>query len=271
MSQEYNGTLKRSRRARYQRNRPVLVTSSDENTTDEQAIQEAAPVEEIEATPTAEPEPAPPARGRTGSRLPNFFSTVGKSEKADEPKETDVVQARLARATRGKASTATGKTPAVSEEDKETQTQTAKAETRATSAASNRTRPVQGAFKTRYILGIAIYLFAANFIGTGITLVLRQMHADVVLTQFNLFGGKVIVSTSTLLFLALLIIILVLLARFDLIPRSLAPSRPQQTGASKSGEGTPRQPPSPIRQGVKGDDDDLYQEYRLNQRRTKKH
>jgi hypothetical protein len=270
MSQEYNDTLKRSRRARSQRNRPVLVTSSDENTTDEQAIQETTPVEEIEETPTAEPEPAPPARGRIGNRLPNFFSTVGKSEKADEQKETDVVQARLARATRGKASTATGKTPAVSEEAKETQTQTSKSETRAAPAAGSRARPTQqGAFKTRYILGIAIYLFAANFIGTGITLVLRQMHADVVLTQFTLFGGKVIVSSSTLLFLALLIIILVLLARFDLIPRSLAPSRPQ-TGASKSGETAPKQPPSPIRQGVKGEDDDLYQEYRLSQRRTKK-
>ncbi|SRR5579884_3945859 len=267
MSQEYNSTLKRSRRARYQRNRPVLVTSSDETTTEEQTIQESAPIEEIEETPAAEPEPAP--RGR---RLPNFFSTVGKSEKADEKKEADVVQARLARATRSKASTATGKTPAVSEETKETQKPAAKTESKAAPAATTRTRPVQqqGAFKTRYILGIAIYLFAANFIGTGITLVLRQMHADVVLTQFELFGGKVIVSSSTLLFLALLIIILVLLARFDLIPRSLAPSRPQQSGASKNGEATPKQPPSPIRQGVKGEDDDLYQEYRLSQRRTKK-
>jgi hypothetical protein len=264
MSQEYNGTLKRSRRARTPRNRPVLVTS-DENTTEEQTIQETTPVEEIEETPIAEPEPAP-ARGRMGNRLPNFFSTVGKSEKEDNQKESEVVQARLARATKGKASTATGKTAVVTEEAKETP----RSETKA--ATTTRTRPAQqqGAFKTRYILGIAIYLFAANFIGTGITLVLRQMHADVVLTQFNLFGGKVIVSTSTVLFLALLIIILVLLARFDLIPRSLAPSAQNRAAASKSSETTSKQPPSPIRQGVKGEDDDLYQEYRLSQRRTKK-
>ena len=105
MSQEYNGTLKRSRRARTPRNRPVLVTGSDENTTEEQTIQETAPVEEIEETPIVEP--TPPAKGRLGNRLPNFFSTVGKSEKEDNQKESEVVQARLARATKGKASTAT--------------------------------------------------------------------------------------------------------------------------------------------------------------------
>src|SRR5581483_7303974 len=97
--------------------------------------------------------------------------------------------------------------------------------------------------KTRYILGIAIYLFAANFIGTGITVLLTQWHADAILAQFSLFGGPVTIRTSTVLFLALLIIILVLLARFDLIPRSLAPAAtPQKSG--KSGETTPRQPTS---------------------------
>jgi hypothetical protein len=241
-----------------------LVTGSDENTTEEQTIQEADSIEEVEEIQAIEPEPAPTSPAR-GHRLPNFFSTVGKSEKEDNQKETEVVQARLARATKGKVSTATGKTPAVVEEEKEAP----KAVAKEASTTSNRARP-QGAFKTRYILGIAIYLFAANFIGTGITLVLNQMHADVILTQFNLFGGKIIVKTSTVLFLALLIIILVLLARFDLIPRSLAPTRPQQTGSSKSSETTNKQPPSPIRQGVKGEDDDLYQEYRLSQRRGKK-
>jgi hypothetical protein len=266
MSQESNSTLRKSRRTRSQRNRPVLVTNSDETTTEEQAIQETAPVEEIEETPASEPEPVPTSPAPKGRRLPNFFSTVGKSEKEDNQKEAEVGQARLARATKGKTSTATGKTPAVTEAK-----ETPKSETKAAPAATTRTRPAQqGAFKTRYILGIAIYLFAANFIGTGITLVLRQMHADVVLTQFNLFGGKVVVSSSTLLFLALLIIILVLLARFDLIPRSLAPSAQNRAGASKSSETATRQPPSPIRQGVKGEDDNLYQEYRLSQRRSKK-
>ena len=264
MSQEDNNTLKKPRRTRSQRNRPGLVTDN-ENTTEEQTTPQAEPVEEV-VTTTPEPTPAK----RSGPRLPNFFSTVEKSEKKETEGKSDVVQARLARATRGKASTNTGKAAAVTKEA--TDTSSTKKEEKAP-ASTNRpaTRPNQ-TFKTRYILGIAIYLFAANFIGTGITLLLNQMHADAVLVPpFDLFGGKVIIKTSTVLFLALLIIILVLLARFDLIPRSLAPAAANnRSGSSKSSDAGPKQPPSAVRQGVKGEDDHLYQEYRLSQRRTKK-
>jgi hypothetical protein len=265
MSQEYNNTLKKPRRTRSQRNRPVLVTDN-EHTTEEQATPEAEPVEEVTTTT---PEPAPTKR--SGPRLPNFFSTVEKSEQKEKEGKSDVVQARLARATRGKASTNTGKAAAVTKATADTSSEQ-KGEKAPASSTRPATRPNQ-TFKTRYILGIAIYLFAANFIGTGITLLLNQMHADAVLVPpFDLFGGKVIIKTSTVLFLALLIIILVLLARFDLIPRSLAPSTAatNRSGSSKSSDSGPKQPPSAIRQGVKGEADHLYQEYRLSQRRTKK-
>ena len=261
MSQDYNDdTLKRARRTRYQRKRPVLVTGSGESVVEEPTMQEAAPAEEVVETPVVEPEAAP-----KGRRLPNFFSTVGKKE--DTQKEAEVVQARLARATKGKGTTA--KTTAVTEQSAEI----SKPDVKAAPPAGSRSgaAPAKpGAFKSRYILGIAIYLFAANFIGTGSTLVLRQLHADVVLTKFNLFGNAVTVTSSTLVFLALLIIIMVLLARFDLIPRSLAPTPQNRSGSSKSGTTTTRQPTTAIRQGVKGEDDSLYQEYRLNQRRGKK-
>jgi hypothetical protein len=262
MSQEDINTLKKPRRTRSQRNRPVLVTDN-ENTTEEQVT---PPVEEVVTTT---PEPAPAKS--SGRRFPNFFSTVEKGEKKEADGKNDVVQARLARATRGKASGNTGKAAAVTKET--TDTSSSKKEEKASaSSARPGTRPNQ-TFKTRYILGIAIYLFAANFIGTGITVLLNQMHADaVLLPPFDLFGGKVIIKTSTVLFLALLIIILVLLARFDLIPRSLAPSTTanNRSGSSKSSDSGPKQPPAAIRQGVKGEDDHLYQEYRLGQRRTKK-
>jgi hypothetical protein len=264
MSQEDNNTLKKPRRTRSQRNRPVLVTDN-ESTTEEQITPEAEPVEEVVTTT---PEPAPAKR--SGPRLPNFFSTVEKSEKKETEGKSDVVQARLARATRSKASTNTGKAAAVTKETADTSS-TQKSE-KAPASARPAARPNQ-TFKTRYILGIAIYLFAANFIGTGITVLLNQMHADaVLLPPFDLFGGKIIIKTSTVLFLALLIIILVLLARFDLIPRSLAPSTTanNRSGANKSSDSGPKQPPSAVRQGVKGEDDHLYQEYRLSQRRTKK-
>jgi hypothetical protein len=265
MSQEYNNTLKKPRRTRSQRNRPVLVTDN-ENTTEEQVTPEAEPVEEVVTTT---PKPAPAKR--SGPRLPNFFSTIEKKENKEAEGKSDVVQARLARATRGKASTNTGKAAAVTKEAGDTSS-TQKEEKATASGNRPATRPNQ-TFKTRYILGIAIYLFAANFIGTGITLLLNQMHADaVLLPPFDLFGGKIIIKTSTVLFLALLIIILVLLARFDLIPRSLSPAGAanNRSGSSKSSDSGPKQPPVAVRQGVKGEDDHLYQEYRLSQRRTKK-
>ncbi len=94
------------------------------------------------------------------------------------------------------------------------------------------------------------------------------------MTQFNLFGGTLHVTTSTVVFLASLVIILVLLARFDLIPRSLgaATNAQRSTGqAQTKSNGTTTQgeriiPPT-VRQGVKGSDDTLYQQYRTSQRR----
>src|SRR5205807_4345416 len=138
-------------------------------------------------------------------------------------------------------------------------------------------------FKTRYLIGMGIYLLAANFIGAFETNILRANNLDVRLTQFNLFGGTIVISTSTLVFLATLVIILVALARFDLIPRNFSAmmggSSSQQnrrgTGSGSSGrnqgptEGIRNSPPS-MKQGVKGADDELYQEYRSNQRRAKK-
>jgi hypothetical protein len=266
MSQEYNDTPKKSRRAaRSQRNRPVLVTTQD---TDSDHSEQAVPSTGnlvVDPPPLAEAAPAPKAR----RRLPGFFSTIGKSEQSE--KEVDVAQARLTRATRGKAtSTATASKTAPAEETQTTRPIAGK-------ASSAPQRPAS-AFKTRYIIGMGLYLLCANFIGVFETQFLRSINADTLLTQFNLFGGQVIIRTSTLLFLATLIIILVLLARFDLIPRNLGamsgttPSKSGQSSSrssSDSGEGVRNTPP-PMRQGVKGADDKLYQSYRANQRREKK-
>jgi len=196
-------------------------------------------------------------------RLANFFSTVGRSEKAPEVQESEAAQARIARATRGKAVKDDGK-PEVRE---------------AKASAPARTAPARPAspFKTKYLLGMVIYLFGAQFIGIYEQAFLQANHLNTVLTTFSLFGGKVIISTSTLVFLATLLLLLVVLARFDLIPRSLASLGGQQSSQARrstsSGQGTSdnaRQPQPTMRQGVSGADDDLYQEYRANQRRTRK-
>jgi hypothetical protein len=270
MSQEQNEQPRRTRRiTRSQRNRPVLVTNNDtgvaldtkqsDETTASDPNTDKVNIEEVQSSSETGP------RRRLG-----FFSTVGKSTDEAEKKEVDVTQARLARAMRGK----TGKSPAAKVEtsQKDAGSEEEKKPARPTSRTPQRPTST---FKTRYIIGMAVYLLAANFLGAYEIQFMRNIHADVVLTTFNLFGGKVIISSSTLVFLATLIIILVLLARFDLIPRSLTgvgaqQSKTAQNKTSQSSEPAPRYTPPPVRQGVKGSNDDLYQAYRANQRREKK-
>ena len=87
--------------------------------------------------------------------------------------------------------------------------------------------------------------------------------------------GPLPIYTSTVLFLLTLVVLLIVLARFDLVPRSLTPSsrQPATTGkgqtqnndkADSDSEDTRNTPG--LKQGVKGADDDLYQEYRETQR-----
>jgi hypothetical protein len=283
MSQEYNETNKRARRAaRAQRNRPVLVTGKDSDT-GAQPVEELSPVdsrvsEEIsppletsmaELEQSSYTEPAPKAR-----RFPRFFSSQDKPEQQNISEE-EIARARIARATRGKQANQPVQASAARESS---QTETRSEARPARAAASSRTPARQASpFKTRYILGFAIYLLAANFIGVYETEFLRSIHADTVLAQFPLFGGMARISSSTLLFLATLIIILVLLVKFDLIPRNLgsmmAPPPSNRSGQGRSGgDGGERvrNVPPPMRQGVRGADDDLYQQYRASQRREKK-
>jgi hypothetical protein len=248
------------RSTRAGRSRPVLVTSQEVEGAEQANIEEAAPT--VDTVEESIPESAPPKR-----RMPAFFSTIGKRAPTEESQEIDPAQARIARATRGKAAPAKA-----SSEDKKTEV---KKEPAGRSAASN--KPASP-FKTKYLIGIGVYLLAANFIGIFETQFMRAYHLDFVLTQFTLFGSKIVISTSTLVFLATLVIILVALARFDLIPRNFSAIMGGQQNKSGSGsssknqgstEGSRNIPPT-MKQGVKGADDDLYQEYRSNQKRTKK-
>jgi hypothetical protein len=265
MSQDFNTNSNRPRRtARSQRNRPTLVTPGSEQ--QEQPIQEIPAV----AEPVAVVEPPPTPK----RRLPNFFSTVGKSEQEASTNESDVAKARLARATRGKTTTQTKKEKSVEE------TPTAKATP--SKPATTAARPIQqrppSLFKPRYILGMVVYLVAANFLGAFERNILVSMGAEHTLGKLNLFGLPLTITTSGLVFIATLIIILVALAKLDLLPTSLSamsgtppPKKgtASQTRSSASQEGV-RTPPAPIRQGVQGADDELYRAYRTNQRRDKK-
>jgi hypothetical protein len=268
MSQEHNAQSRRARRLARQRNHPTLVTTTGteiaeqvEPSTDE--LNTVTATEDLAADTASETTSAPATKNRRG-----FFSIIGKHDSVEE-KDVNVAQARLARATRGKAA----KVQDEPDEEKAEQ-QTEKKTTRA-AAAAGRTQTRPNTFKTRYIIGMALYLLCANFIGAFEVQYLRQAGLDKVLTQFNLFGGNVVISTSTLAFLATLILILVLLAKLDFIPSSLI-SAPKQTttrttsSTTQPGTPAPKYTPPPVRQGVQGEDDDLYQAYRSNLRREKK-
>ena len=115
------------------------------------------------------------------------------------------------------------------------------------------------------------YLLVADFLGVWIANLMQSNGLDSVVFTISTFQAK----RSTLVFLGLLVIILVVMARLDLIPRSLGAamtSSPQgkNTPASNSRGKTPtfesREAQPTIKQGIKGDNDSLYREYRENQR-----
>ncbi len=264
--QEKASSNQRSSRAG--RNRPVLVssTSNDQLTKDQPVVETSdatLPVEEDASTSNVED-----ARPR---RLPKFFSSLGKDTK-EQPVEADARAARIARATRG-----AGASPASSRKVEESKAAEPKsspgkvATTRTPARAGSTSVPQRpGGFKMRYIMGMLLYLLTAEVLGGFEKNLLVSNHLEKLLFQL----GPLAVTTSTVLFLLTLLIILVILARLDLVPRNLGalmgqpttrsgrPGQSQNTSDSETDKGS--QPT--MKQGVKGADDDLYQEYREQQR-----
>ncbi len=247
------------------RNRPILVTGDTTDQLSSDSAQEDAQMDAMNRVPTRiateEPSEAAPIKKR-----PGFFSTLGKKEET-----TDAAAARLARATRNKTAAP------IKKESKEVQgTKKAvplavakSAPTRAGSKAAPATR--RGGFKPRHLIGILAYLIVANFVGIYEKTWLVSARAEKLL--FSL--GPLPIYVSTVMFLLTLVVLLVVLARFDLVPRSLTPAsrQPVTTGkgqaqnnnTSDTGADGPQNTPN-RKQGVKGANDDLYQEYRETQR-----
>jgi hypothetical protein len=265
------------KRANRTKNRPVLVAPTEQDTIvsseQEGATSTSDSVVAVEtplATSTTEKTTTGPSR-----RLSGFFSTVGKKQQTETTTEADIAQARIARATRGKV---TAKAASTTEKPEDEAKAVAKPEPKkATTAAKPAPRP--SLFKTRYLIGMVTYLLAANFVGAFETNAFASSGIDRLLTSFTLFGGVVQIRTSTLAYLATLVVLLIVLAYFDLIPRSFSAlsgqKPPAKRGTSSTKQNTSDSPvakntPPPMRQGVKGADDDLYEEYRYSQRRSKK-
>ena len=247
------------------KNRPVLVTSSNDLAMTDQSVElmsdTTQPVEEVAPPTTIEV-----SRPR---RFPKFFSSVGKNEN-DGTVEADQAAARIARATRNSGVSSASSRTAKDSQPAQSRSNTSKVSTDKPTpkAAPAKAAPRKGGFKTKYLFGLVIYVFAAMLVGQYERAFLVANHLEKVLFQIGSFA----VTTSTALYLLTLIILLVVLARFDLIPRSLGAMSGQSSAQSgKSGQSSSRseetkgsQPTT--KQGVKGADDDLYQEYREQQR-----
>ncbi len=271
MSQEYNTMPKKQKRTRSPRNRPTLVTNTTSiedlsSASEDQAVEIAEPT--ISTTSIAEPTPPPViSTQRRSSLLPNFFSKVDKSDQSDTTKEANVIQARMARARKG---IVVNEKAAVKKEDSKEVT---KATASSTPAKATPNRP-PSLFKTRHIIGMAIYLLAAQFILPYERLFAISTGIEKKLADFPFFGFNASITTSFLFNILTLIILLYLLVRFDLLPTGKKMAQTQQgktgTGQSANGTVTEKVAPKPVREGVKGEHDDLYMAYRTSQRREKK-
>lgn len=263
-----SATYKRANRQG--RNRPVLVNSSEDvKVAISEAKAEADGTSQAnEAASTEVPaETASAEGGKTGAkrRLPKFFSTIGRKEETGESITVDPAAARLARATRG-ATRSAEKRGAAQEASKSTAK--ASAPTPAKSTTTRSTQPVRrGGFKPKHLIGILIYLLVADLVGVWEKAALGKNDR----LLFTL--GPLQVTLSTVLFLLTLVILLIVLARLDLVPRTLSPAstQPRTSGkgssqASTSSRTVDSTAQPGMKQGVKGSNDEMYQEYRQNVR-----
>lgn len=250
------------RSARNGRNRPILITGNETGDQGTDMLVQEDTIERVATTATAPTvtQEAPATKNR-----PSFFSTIGIGKKEES---ADAAAARLARATRNKAATASKKEISEVKESKRAEPKAvAKSAPQRAGAAPRRA----GGFKPRHLIGIILYLVVADFVG-----VLEKSwlgKADKLL--FSL--GPLPIYTSTILFLLTLVILLIVLARLDLVPRSLTPASRAPAPTSKnqsqnnSGANSESARNAPImKQGVKGKNDDLYQEYRESERYWKR-
>ena len=275
MSQEQNngippveGRPTSNRRSnRSGRNRPVLVTGD----TTEQVSGDAAQEDGINGISTqAEMDAQMDAINSSAQtpvkKRPGFFSTLGGKKE----ETTDAAAARIARATRNKAPTPAKKETNEARATKKPEPLSVAKSTPSRTGGRAAPAPRRGGFKPRHLIGILLYLIVADVAGVYEKSLLGK--ADKLL--FSL--GPLPIYTSTVLFLLTLIILLIVLARLDLVPRSLTPAsrQPATTGkgpsqqnkdTSDTGSNDSKNAPG-MKQGVKGANDDLYQEYRETQR-----
>src|SRR5712692_7364138 len=167
------------------KNRPVLVTSSNDLAMTDQSVElmsdTTQPVEEVAPPTTIEV-----SRAR---RFPKFFSSVGRNEN-DGTVEADQAAARIARATRNSAvSSASSRTTKVSK-PAESQSNTNKVSTNKATpkAAPAKAAQSRGGFKTKYLYGMVIYVIAAMLVGQYERAFLVSKNLDTTLFKVGSFA-----------------------------------------------------------------------------------
>jgi hypothetical protein len=243
----------------------------------ETALEDSAPTTdnlELDAAPTSsetETVAAPIATSRNPLHLPKFFSKVEHNQEESATSTDEVVEARMARAKKslsGKAVAAT--TTEVIESVSEKPVVKAKA------APATPAKP--RLFKTRHIIGMVAYLFGANLLLPAEANFIINSHLEKNL--YKVPGINLQITTSLLANIVTLVVFLYLLVAFDLLPNgkqlstNQTPSKGGKSGAktssaSSSATALARTPQPTVRQGVKGESDDLYQSYRSNQRKKR--
>ncbi len=266
-----------SKRPKTDRNRPILITSAKElaaeaSTPSEPSEQMEPTNEVIETSDTTTGQskdtgqiPIMPVVPRVARRA-SFFSSADKSEKSEEARSSKAAAARLARAERSRK----GTEEKVNEKKQPVEQE--KLESKPATARTNSARPARPAnpFKLKYILGMLIYLIAAQFVGVFLTQYLKSKDLDPLLVSLNLFGGQVPISLSTVIYLVFLVVLLIVLARLDMIPRTFSSAGTPRGSTPSRGTPGERVIPPTVREGVPGEHDNLYTEYRQRQRRDKK-
>ena len=209
---------------------------------------------------------APVATTRSPLRLPKFFSKV-EHDKEEVPSNTDgIVKARMARAKKslnGKAATTTIENePEVSAKP-------------VVKAKPNTPAKKPQLFKSRHIIGMVLYLFGANLLLPYEATFIKSVNLEK--NIYTIPGINLVLTTSLILNIITLIVFLYLLVAFDLLPngKQLSANQSQQkngtkTSSSRNVQDVQARAPQPtIRQGVKGDSDDIYQSYRNKQRKRR--
>jgi hypothetical protein len=267
MSQEYNTIARRPRRSRAPRSRPVLVTENEATSEETPPTTENLAFDLVPTINEAEAVAAPVQVSRNPLRLPKFFSKVEHKEEESSTSTDEVVEARMARAKKslsGKAAATT--TEVVADES-------AKPVVKAKAAPATPAKP--RLFKSRHIIGMVAYLFGANLLLPAEASFILSSHLEKNL--YRIPGINLQVTTSLLANIVTLVVCLYLLVAFDLLPNGkqlsanqVKPRSSTRTSSSNNSQSTLVRTPQPtVRQGVKGESDDLYQSYRSNQRKRR--